>query len=153
MNFKIKMDITMGWGNNWQNSLHSNWWFLSSVSWLFFLPLARNLFQSVNSIRPDYISWRKFLVVQHFFDCLKFFKSKENLFKGRIVLADMGASIKRFCKIFNMGRFVCHRHLIEKFWAKSPLGIMVTRLIKTKNETEYFQLCSEISVELKTYER
>lgn len=65
----------------------------------------------------------------------------------------MGASIKRFCKIFNMGRFVCHRHLIEKFWAKSPLGIMVTRLLKTKNETGYFQLCSEISVELKMYEQ
>ena len=88
-----------------------------------------------------------------FFYCLKSFKSNENLFKGRIVLADMGASIKRFCKIFNMGRFVCHRHLIEKFWAKSPLGIMVTRLLKTKNETEYFQLCSEISVELKMYEQ
>lgn len=65
----------------------------------------------------------------------------------------MGASIKRFCKIFNMGRFVCHRHLIEKFGAKSPFGIMVTRLLKTKNETGYFQLCSEISVELKMYEQ
>lgn len=65
----------------------------------------------------------------------------------------MGASIKQFCKIFNMGRFACHRHLIEKFGAKSPLGIMVTRLLKTKNETEYFQLCSEISVELKMYEQ
>ena len=87
------------------------------------------------------------------FDCLKFYKIDEELFQGRLILADMGDSIDSFCKKHNLAKFVCHRHLIENFGANSPLGIIVTRLLKAKNEGEYIQLSNEISVELKFYEK
>lgn len=95
----------------------------------------------------------KFQLYNILMDCLKFYKINENLFKGRIVLADMGKSIEEFCKVFDLGRFVCHRHMIEAFGSRSPLGLIVTRLLKTQSEFEYRQLCEEISGELKIYEK
>ena len=85
------------------------------------------------------------------FDCLDFYKIDSNIFKGRLVLADMGKQIKLFCQSFNMPRFICHRHLIERFGSNSPIGLMVARLLKSKNESEYLKISAEINAELKIY--
>lgn len=95
----------------------------------------------------------KFQLYNILFDCLKAYQIDENLFKGRIVLSDMGTSIEEFCKIFNLGRFICHRHIIEAFGSNSPLGFIVTKLLKTQNELEYQQMCEEIAGEIKMYEK
>ena len=50
-----------------------------------------------------------------------------------------------------MPKLVCHRHLIERFGANSPLGIIVRRLLKVTNETKYLQMSKEIDAELKLY--
>ena len=86
-------------------------------------------------------------------DCINFYKIDVNLFKGRIVLSDMGSAIEQFCKVYNLSRFICHRHIIESFGSRSPLGIIVVKLLKTKNEIEYHQFCEEISGEIKMYEK
>lgn len=93
----------------------------------------------------------KFELFSLLFECCKYYKIDEKLFKGKIVLSDMGDSIKLFCTTFNMPQFICHRHLIENFGSSSPLGMMVARLIRCKNENEYFQISQEISAELKIY--
>ena len=64
----------------------------------------------------------KFELSSILFECIKLYNLDENLYKGHVVLADMGKAIKSFCNIYNMPRFICHRHLIEKFGANSPLG-------------------------------
>lgn len=84
-------------------------------------------------------------------ECLNYYHIDECLFKGRIVLADMGESIDSFCRTYNMVRVACHRHMIEVFGSNSPLGIIVRRLLKVTNETKYFQLSKEIDAELKIY--
>ena len=93
----------------------------------------------------------KFELYNILFECCRYYKLDENLFKGKIVLSDMGDSIKSFCSTYNMPQFFCHRHLIENFGSSSPLGMMVTRLIKCRNEIEYYQISQEINAELKIY--
>ena len=94
---------------------------------------------------------KKFELFSILFDYYKLYNLDENLYKGHAVLADMGKAIKSFCNIYNMPRFIYHRHLIEKFGANSPLGFMVTRLLNAQDETEYLQISEEIKTELKIY--
>lgn len=150
---------------------------VQSIAWLF--PWAQEVIEKIHYLQidgsfkafPDYAFclWHgiyfnetvpfaftlfpteSFQLYNLLFECLKLYHIDENLFKGRIVLSDMGEAIDLFCRTYNMPKLVCHRHLIERFGANSPLGIIVRRLLKVTNETKYLQMSKEIDAELKLY--
>ena len=88
-----------------------------------------------------------------FFTALSHFNLSPELFSGRCVLADMHDSIVSFCNRHQLGRFICHRHLIERFGSSSPLGSMVARLLRADSQETFDKLVEEISAELLVYEK
>lgn len=113
---------------------------VNSFAWI--LPFADEIIQKIQYLQID----ASFSAFPN-----KLYNLDENFYKGHVILADMGKAIKSFCNIYNMPRFIYHRHLIEKFGANSPLGFMVTRLLNAQDETEYLQISEEIKTELKIY--
>lgn len=84
------------------------------------------------------------LLYQQIFEHLNSITSTPIQFCGKIILSDMGLSIKSICNKFNMTQYFCHRHIIEHFGASCVLGILCKRILKTYSIEEYDQICIEI---------
>jgi hypothetical protein len=55
------------------------------------------------------------------------------------VLSDQHLGLIAFCRRNNLSHFFCHRHLIEKFSARSPLGLLVARVLREKSARSYHE--------------
>ena len=70
----------------------------------------------------------------------------------KVVLSDMGKSIKSACKKFNIEQYFCHRHILEYFGSSCVLGLFCSKLLKCKSFVKYEQVRLEIFNELRLYE-
>lgn len=82
------------------------------------------------------------------FECMKKFNLDLTIFDNIEVLADMGKQIKKFCKENDLNLNFCHRHIIERFGAHSPLGIWAARILRTRTYVEYLQTKERVKSEL-----
>ena len=71
-----------------------------------------------------------FYLYERFFEHL-------NLPNELCVLCDLGNALKKFCLEHNLKRFICHRHLIERFNSKSLTGYLITKICSIKSEEAY----------------
>jgi hypothetical protein len=55
------------------------------------------------------------------------------------VLSDQGWALQAFCRRYHFEQYFCHRHLIERFGASSPLGILFTRVLRETSQRSYDQ--------------
>jgi ubiquitin C-terminal hydrolase len=56
------------------------------------------------------------------------------------VLSDQGPGLISFCKTHGIKQYFCHRHLIEKFGASSPAGMLAARVLRCQTVEEYQEL-------------
>ena len=58
------------------------------------------------------------------------------------VLCDLGKALHSVCKEYHLNRFICHRHLIERFNSNSLCGYLITKLCQIKTFDKYNKFIS-----------
>lgn len=53
------------------------------------------------------------------------------------VLCDMGGGLEKFCKNWNLQRFLCHRHIIQRYNPTSYTGQLVCKMLRLCSEEEF----------------
>jgi hypothetical protein len=53
------------------------------------------------------------------------------------VLSDQGQALIAFCESHGLEQFFCHRHIIEKYGARSAAGMFVAHILRIESKTEF----------------
>jgi hypothetical protein len=64
------------------------------------------------------------------------------------VLSDQGPGLIAFCKHHNIRQFFCHRHLIQKWCAKSAAGLFVAQVLRIQRDTQFGRLLPQFKDDL-----
>ena len=70
------------------------------------------------------------------------FLDEVNLQHKMKVLCDLGSALKKTCQQFRFQRFICHRHLIERFNPNTLTGYLITKICQIKTEENYNKFIS-----------
>ncbi len=78
------------------------------------------------------------LLFERAYNCLVDYGIEEDILIKIPVLSDMGTAIKLFVKDWCIERqYFCHRHIIEHFGSNSPIGIMISDLLRIVNRDSF----------------